>query len=291
MRPTLVTALAIGAFVMQAAVAQAASITRSPADGPPGTLVTVSGSGFHAHSTVKVTLSTNTQSTTVRSDGTFSLKLSVPRTAGGTHTVEAIDGSTKASKSFTVTQRVTAKPLNVVPRDPLCTTLGTPTHSTVTVTAVGYGASSTLEVTYGGEYVRKATSDSQGTASFTFTVKNRPNDIYKLQVTDLKHSGFKASKSLASGDHSCWTARQRGTATLNWQWDGVGWDAGTGVSLYYMRGSTKVTVASANTASNGAFGLITRQTACPPPGVYQVSMSAVVQGHPVTVPLGSLNGC
>ena len=291
MRPTLVTALAIGAFVMHAAVAQAASITRSPADGPPGTLVTVSGSGFRAHSTVKVTLSTSAKSTTVRSDGTFSLKLSVPRTAGGTHTVQATAGSTKATKPFTVTQRVTATPLNVVPRDPLCTTLGMPTHSTVTVTAVGYGASSTLEVTYGGEYVKKVVSDSSGTSSFTFTVKNRPNDIYNLKVTDLKHTGFQASKSLASSDHSCWTAAQKGSSTLNWQWDGVGWDADTGVSLYYMQGSTRVTVASTTTASNGAFGLITRQTACPPPGVYQVSMSAVVQGHPVTVSLGSLNGC
>jgi hypothetical protein len=291
MRLTLVCALAVGAFVLHAGLAEAATITRSPDHGPPGTLVTVSGSHFPKNASVRDVLATSGKRTTVRRDGTFTVKFSVPRTVGGGHTIQAISGTVKATQPFTVTQKLIPSPLDVVPVDPLCSALGMPTHSTVSVTAVGFGATSSLHVTYAGTTIKDVPSSTAGTASFSFTVLTRPNDLYSLRVTDLHHSGFAAAHLLASGDHSCWSAAQQGTSTLDWRWDGVGWDKNTPVSLYYTKGTTKVTIASATTNTNGSFGTISRQTACPPVGMYPVSMSAVVQGRPVTVSLGNLKGC
>ncbi|MEJ5328177.1 MAG: hypothetical protein WHU54_08035 [Candidatus Bathyarchaeia archaeon] len=82
-------------------------IVVSPASGPTGTNVTVTGYGFTAGGTVNVTLGTKQVITgaSVASDKTFTQAFLVPTVATGDYTVRAVDsGGLSAQTTFTVTQ-------------------------------------------------------------------------------------------------------------------------------------------------------------------------------------------
>ncbi|TLY06247.1 MAG: hypothetical protein E6K83_08700 [Thaumarchaeota archaeon] len=84
------------------------SISLLPASGPAGTPVTVSGKGFAASSTVKITFDGITQTTlpaTITTDpaGSFTATFTTPSSTTGSHTVKATDASLhSASATFNV---------------------------------------------------------------------------------------------------------------------------------------------------------------------------------------------
>jgi len=92
------------------------SVTTSPAEGPTGTGVTITGAGFNAGETINVKYDTSQTSnpavllctTVAASDGTFTCTTTVPAGAGrpGTHTIKA-KGTTSRTVAKTIFLRTT----------------------------------------------------------------------------------------------------------------------------------------------------------------------------------------
>jgi hypothetical protein len=88
--------------VQPAQAAPAALVALSPASGPAGSAVTVSGSGFKVSTTGTVIIGSATFSFQTTAAGSFSAPVTIPGTAAGNVTVTAKTSSIKASAIFTV---------------------------------------------------------------------------------------------------------------------------------------------------------------------------------------------
>ncbi|MBM2825642.1 MAG: hypothetical protein HW402_1306 [Dehalococcoidales bacterium] len=123
-------------------------ISLSRTSGPPGTSVTISGSGFTAN---EINITVTYDSTTVASGitagptGAWSANFVVPASASGNHTIDALSAIQSANVtevSFYVTPAITINPANGPP------------GTSITVTGSGFGASeSGLAVTLDGNPV------------------------------------------------------------------------------------------------------------------------------------------
>lgn len=107
----LTAALAVSAGItlagvqpVQAAPAAAAQITLSPATGPAGSAVTVSGTGFKVSTSGTVIAGSTTFSFRTASTGAFSTAITIPAAATGKLTITAKTSSIQASSVFTVAQ-------------------------------------------------------------------------------------------------------------------------------------------------------------------------------------------
>jgi hypothetical protein len=124
-------------------------ITLSPASGPPGTSVTVTGStsyqelqalsGSTQTTAVQLTRASRQVSVTASATGTFTATLTVPSVAAGSYNIKAdvpSGGSVEASASFLVTPAISLSPASGPP------------GTSVTVSGSGFGAgdSGTLSV-------------------------------------------------------------------------------------------------------------------------------------------------
>ena len=99
-------------------------------EGPPGTEVSLTGSGFGANATVTIAFDGKTvRSVTVDSQGSLVTTFQVPLAAGGPRTVGISEGSSGAAEStFTVTPQISLDRLNSSP------------GSSVTATGTGFAA-------------------------------------------------------------------------------------------------------------------------------------------------------
>jgi hypothetical protein len=106
---TLVTALAVGLGLSLAviqpvhAAPSAAQISLSPATGPTGSAVTVTGTGFKVSTTGTVIAGSTTFSFKTAASGAFSTSITIPAATTGPLTITAKTSSIKASSVFTVT--------------------------------------------------------------------------------------------------------------------------------------------------------------------------------------------
>ncbi|MEW9873519.1 glycoside hydrolase family 26 protein [Arthrobacter sp. HS15c] len=100
-----------------AAPAAAAQITLSPAQGPAGTAVTVSGTGLKASTTGTVIAGSTTFSFQTTASGAFSAGITIPAVAPGNLTITAKTSSVKASATFAVAATPAPQP-PVVSTDP-----------------------------------------------------------------------------------------------------------------------------------------------------------------------------
>ncbi|MGA8791255.1 MAG: glycosyl hydrolase [Paenarthrobacter sp.] len=118
---TLISALTLGLglvvalTVIQPATAvhaapAAARISLSPATGPAGSTVTVTGTGFKASSTGTVTAGTAAVAIKTAASGAFSAPITIPATAPGNLTITAKTSSLQASSVFTVVAAAPALP-------------------------------------------------------------------------------------------------------------------------------------------------------------------------------------
>jgi hypothetical protein len=98
-----------GVQPVQAAPATA-QITLSPATGPAGSAVTVSGTGFRVSTSGTVIAGSTTFGFRTTSTGAFSTAITIPSTATGKLTVSAKTSSVQASSVFTVAAPVAALP-------------------------------------------------------------------------------------------------------------------------------------------------------------------------------------
>ncbi|MET3143978.1 UNVERIFIED_ORG: hypothetical protein ABIB13_003715 [Arthrobacter sp. UYEF2] len=97
--------VALGLMPAQAAQAAPATgrISLSPATGPAGSAVTVSGTGFKASTTGSVIAGATTFPMKTAASGAFSTSITIPSAATGSLTITAKTSSVEASSVFTVT--------------------------------------------------------------------------------------------------------------------------------------------------------------------------------------------
>jgi len=137
-----------------------------PSSGPPGTTVSLNGSGFGASATVSITFDGKTvRSISVDSQGSISTSIQVPVAPGGPRSVGVSDPSRGTTQStFTVTPMLSLDRLNVSP------------GSSVTATGVGFAANETaITVTIDQTWVKTGISaDTSGSWTTSLTVPSLP---------------------------------------------------------------------------------------------------------------------
>ena len=129
----------------------------TPATGPPGSTVSVSGAGFGKSEKITISFDSTTlpAAPTTNSSGSFGpVSITVPAAVvGGSHTISAKGGSTgKLAKAvFTVTPTIALSPASGPP------------GSAVQVSGAGFGASEKVTISFDGTKLRApVTTDSSG---------------------------------------------------------------------------------------------------------------------------------
>ena len=219
-------------------------ITVIPASGAIGDIVTISGTGFAASSTITFYLDTVTASavtTTTNTTGSFTNNtFTIPPTSRGSHTIKAQDASANsATASFTVEQKITISP-----------TTGAP-DTTVTVTGTGFGASMSITIKYNGVPVTTnptaISTDAIGSFSASFSVPDCTAGTYQAEASDGTGSDsaeftVKAAVSLSP------TSGNAGTQITV---SGTGFAANTTVTVSY----DATQVATGSITATGAFSV------------------------------------
>ena len=146
-------------------------------DGPPGTEVTLTGSGFGANSTVSITFDSKTvRSVTVDSQGSLATTFQVPLAPGGPRSVGISEGSIGAAQvTFTVTPQISLDRLNSSP------------GSSVTATGVGFAANeNAITVTIGQTTVATGVSAGRnGSWSTSLSVPSLPAGPHTVRASGL----------------------------------------------------------------------------------------------------------
>lgn len=308
----LVTALVV---VMVAAVpagiltAHAASLSYSTACPPqftltpnhnqPQTLTKVCGSGFDpAGSKVALYFNNIFVQYATPTNGDVIAKITIPIDPGGKYIVKAYQQSSGVTQQATFTITAGFKSLKptkggiVAPVDPLCTQLGIePTPTSLQVQAWGLLANAS----YGVEWqykngppieVASGNATASGTLSTSFRIPTEPSGTYDLGIIP----GPSPIATFYSSYYSCFTA-YGGSGTLDWNWDGVGWDANSIVDLNLLGGVYESATANAVGSIGGSFS-----KPCPPSGTYQGTITGTVYGGqpasiPITVTVDNTCGC
>ena len=122
--PTLALAVILSLLMLAipATPALAQTVAVSPTQGPVGTTVTVTGTGFVASGTVTISYDATQQTTgSITADGTFSVAFTAPSSAAGSHTITAADGTNTVTSAFTITAAATdaTPPPTPQPKEPI----------------------------------------------------------------------------------------------------------------------------------------------------------------------------
>jgi hypothetical protein len=177
------------------ALAAGESISLSPTSGPPGTTVTVSGSGFSSGDSGVVWFDINHNGlldpgepntpATADSGGGFSVSLVVPDVTTGSYDIKAdvpLGGSVEASAPFTVP----SPSISITP------TSGPPGTSIIVV-GINFKLGATVTIFFdlnsnglldSGESVGTVTASSSGAFSTTVSAPTLPSDTYNVRATD-----------------------------------------------------------------------------------------------------------
>ena len=151
-------------------------MTMTPATGPGGTKVTLSGSGFAANAVLTITfddVATNAPATTSTATGGFGpVTFDVPPSPGGAHTVKVSDGTNVDSKTFTVTTTATINPASGF------------VGSKITVNASGFLGNASISITFADTLLKTVTSGANGSFSTTVDVPAKAAGTYQVRVTD-----------------------------------------------------------------------------------------------------------
>jgi hypothetical protein len=273
-----------------AAATSAPRVTLSRSSGPPGAAVVASGRNFAGRASVSVRFDGVVRATgTTSASGGFRITIHVPRAAGGSHTVGAVDGRGRAAHAaFRVTQVVNLAPLTVSPDDQVCDRINVPVPDHLRVGAFGFGPAQALHLELGSVAMPSLHTDATGSASASLLVPRVTAGIRTLTVTD-PGPGYVRRRVVAVQSFSCWSATSNSSG-LHWIWDGVGWDAGVGVSLRLtLPGGGLRVVHRATSGPHGGFGVLAFTGGCPAVGSYPVTISGRSQGRTITIKAGSLH--
>ncbi|MBN1190204.1 MAG: IPT/TIG domain-containing protein [Dehalococcoidales bacterium] len=151
-------------------------ITIDKTSGPPGTQITIHGSGFAANeSGVRVTFNGNMVGTTpsVSSTGTWSMTFNVANMPGGSYSVDASGNTTTADNISDLTFRVE-------PTFTISPTTGSE-GTLVTASGTAFGASETINLTYDNAPIgTPVTADSTGSWTSTFSIPISSSGPHKI---------------------------------------------------------------------------------------------------------------
>ena len=214
-----------------------AHLTESPTFGPPGTVVTLVGSGYAANTIVKANwsgLGSPVCSAKSSSTGGVSCSFAVPAVPAAAYTVQMSAGQTVPQLSFTVTPLLTVSPNRG------------PVGTSVTLQGAGFVSEGTVTVTLGGTTACSLPTLATGSFSCTFRVPAIPYGIHSFQgadgVGDSASATFTVLPQLALSPMS-------GPVGTQVTFNGSGYPANAGVTVTWASGA----ICSATTTGTGSF--------------------------------------
>ncbi|MFH1381507.1 MAG: hypothetical protein ABIH70_01280 [Chloroflexota bacterium] len=149
------------------------SITVNPSSGKVRSQTAVSGTGFNPSRSVNISFDNALQATTTTdSTGSFNTSVTVPLSAAGSHTITANDGTLSSSSPF-----ITQASMTITP------TRG-PMGAEITVSGIGFLATTAITVQLGGNTAQNTTTDTNGSFTTTFTVPQMTAGTYTLITSD-----------------------------------------------------------------------------------------------------------
>jgi hypothetical protein len=164
--------VSLGAFV----TVQAANVFCSPTSGPPGSAVSVNGTGFAQSGSVDVYYEQSyLTSVNTSASGSFNTSISVPDSSAGSHEIFAQDNEGNSESTFfTITPKIT-----------LSRSSGTP-GTTVSVTGKGFaGNSYSISIMFDSTSVNSGiSSDSNGNFSGSFSVPSATAGNHSVTASD-----------------------------------------------------------------------------------------------------------
>jgi hypothetical protein len=150
-------------------------VVLSPVSGPPGSQVTVSGSGFKGVTSTGLSLD-GVSIATISTDsaGSFGTNAVIPAGAAGSHVFKANDGTYSATSSFTIKPAFTLSAGQGV------------TGNQITATGAGFAAGTTVTIQSdpGGSVITKVDSDAKGSFTLQFPVPQLNAGSYTFTATD-----------------------------------------------------------------------------------------------------------
>ncbi len=149
-------------------------VTLEQPSGPPGTVLTIHGSGFRPQETVRVAAGNNLVTASVRADngGAWSTSLEVPNSPGGALVISATGtGQRRTESEFTVTPQVT-----------LSRTSGPP-NSSIDMEGSGFPANAAgITIRFADTVVASLAADGQGSFTRPFSVPQAATGSYMLTI-------------------------------------------------------------------------------------------------------------
>ena len=160
---SIITVLSLLLVCNPISVLAAATITSlSPAGGPPGTSVTLNGTGFGPSESLTIAFDGGVVTSAVATAaGDLTCTFTVPAASAGPHNVIAYGAvtTTPAAASFTVTRVVTWSKTSGAP------------GTSVTLTGAGFGSSETINIYFTGITAAVATVTSSSTGAWSKSIK------------------------------------------------------------------------------------------------------------------------
>lgn len=164
------------------------AITVSPASGPVGTIVGVTGTGFTPSSTYTVTFAGTAITTgTVSATGTLSAAFVVPSYPAGAQTVAVTTtgADTSNAATFTITPQITLSSTSVQ------------VGSSITVNGSGFGVSSTVTIYVDGSALTSTTTNTGGSFAVSFAVPQGAGGSHTVTATDSLGNTASSTYSVA----------------------------------------------------------------------------------------------
>lgn len=147
--------------------------TMTPKSGPPGTEVTVSGTGFAASTDVIIYFDDKDVTLAPTDDtGSFTATFRVPKAAGGMHSIKADDGTNRYYEDFAIESTIIHNPKEGA--------IG----EKVVIEGTGFNPNVPITISFDNKKIGTATSTSEGSFIFTFNVPTCLHGERTITVSD-----------------------------------------------------------------------------------------------------------
>ena len=232
-----------GSLAPTATFTVTSNISLSPATGPVGTVVTISGNGFDGNTGVNhISISNIDESTSFATEdatGHFSTSITIPASTAGSHNIVASDGTHSPAASFSVTPSTTLSASSGI--------VGT----SVTVTGAGFAPTSVVTIAFGGANLHTVTTDTNGAFSQAVIIPTASLGTHSIVSTDA--SSNSASSNFNVGLSAIAVSPASGAVGTTVTVTGSGYGANAVIGISYDGTRVTTTPASVIAGSTGTF--------------------------------------